>query len=147
MKINIVLTLCVLLLFKNSAVSVQPIKFNHVFSSNHTGYITAMTQDEKGYFWFTVQHKGLLRYDGSEFKTYAPDPKDPNSLMSKDVECLFIDTDNTLWIGFFGSGLDRFDPIADTFTHFRHDQKDNLSLINDTVTTVLKDHLGSCSRH
>ena len=40
-------------------------------------------------------------------------------------------------------GLDRFDPQANIFTHFRHDPNNPESLSNDSVTAVLVDHLGN----
>jgi signal transduction histidine kinase/ligand-binding sensor domain-containing protein len=42
-----------------------------------------------------------------------------------------------------GSGLDRFDPATNTFTHYRHNSKDQSSLNSDTVTAILEDHAGN----
>jgi hypothetical protein len=36
-------------------------------------------------------------------------------------------------MGMMGSGLEKFDPATNTFTHFRHDPKNASSLICDTV--------------
>ena len=46
-----------------------------------------------------------------------------------------------IWIGYYGYGLDHFDPYNHVFTHYRHDPNDPQSLANDTVTAVLIDHL------
>jgi ligand-binding sensor domain-containing protein len=40
-------------------------------------------------------------------------------------------------------GLDRYDPVTGTFTHYRHKPDDLNSIANDTVTSVLVDHLGN----
>ena len=48
-----------------------------------------------------------------------------------------------IWIGFTGSGLDRFDPTTGTFTHFRHQANDTGSIASDIVSALLIDHLGN----
>jgi ligand-binding sensor domain-containing protein len=40
-------------------------------------------------------------------------------------------------------GLDKFDPIANKFIHYRHNNKSPESLSNDFVSAVLVDHLGN----
>jgi signal transduction histidine kinase/ligand-binding sensor domain-containing protein len=53
------------------------------------------------------------------------------------------DSSGNIWIGFYGMGLDRFNPETETFTHFRHDSGDPSSLSNDLVSVVHIDHLGN----
>jgi hypothetical protein len=47
-----------------------------------------------------------------------------------------------------GSGLEKFDPATNTFTHFRHDPKNASSLICDTVGQISRRPFGkSLGRH
>ena len=78
-----------------------------------------MLQDRRGFIWIGT-YNGLNRYDGYRFKTYKPDPKNPNSLGGLFVSALFEDRSGILWIG-TDQGLNRFDPATERFTHFRAD--------------------------
>ena len=44
----------------------------------------AITQDQQGYIWFSSFCKGLVRYNGKEFKSFKHEPENPNSLASND---------------------------------------------------------------
>ena len=109
------------------------------------GKINDIVQDKYGFMWFMDQtNQYVVRYDGSTMKRYTYDetnPDSPNSLGSFSLECLFADDDGIIWIG-GGGGIDRLDPLTDTFTHYRHDPKDSLSLTDGYVSVLLVDHLG-----
>ena len=109
------------------------------------GRINAIVRDPQGYMWLAIQENGgIVRYDGSRMISYRNDPKNLNSLASNLTPyCLVADSTGILWIGFYGTGLDRFDPESGTFTHFRHDPNDPTTLCNDIVTSVLMDHKGN----
>ncbi|HEY4965978.1 MAG TPA: hypothetical protein VII28_06240, partial [Puia sp.] len=88
---------------------------------------TSITQDHLGYIWLTASSGGLYRYDGTEFVNYEHNDTNANSLVSDRAECLWVDSLNVLWVGTFGAGLDRFDPVTNSFRHFRHDPKNKSS--------------------
>ncbi|MCJ7468229.1 MAG: ATP-binding protein [Maribacter sp.] len=123
----------------------QQLKFNQIEGSNGItlGKVNAITQDMHGFTWFSDQtNRRIVRYDGNHMTQYKNDPNDPNSLGGYYPECLLSDPSGVIWIGFNGSGLDRFDPISGTFTHFRNDPNDTESLGNDYVNAICIDHLG-----
>jgi signal transduction histidine kinase/ligand-binding sensor domain-containing protein len=76
-------------------------------------------QDDQGFIWFGTQY-GINRYDGSEFKVFVHDPRNPNSLCGTYVHSLFKDASGMLWIG-CNQLVDRFDPRTETFVHYRVD--------------------------
>jgi len=120
--------------------------FNIVTGSNGVllGKINGMTRDKYGYMWFSDQsNRCIIRYDGTKMTKYKNDPSDSNSLGGSYPECLFADPSGIIWIGFYGQGLDRFDPHTNTFTHYRHDDSNPESLSNNVVSAVLVDHLGN----
>jgi ligand-binding sensor domain-containing protein len=86
---------------------------------------------------------GLHKYDGTKFITYTHDPHNLNSLANNWTECIARDSANFLWVGTWGSGLDRFDPATNIFKHFRHDPKEKESVLNDTITAILADRSGN----
>jgi len=141
--------LCYLLLFTLCLSNLsnsqnQQLKFNKIEGSNEItlGKINALAKDRHGFMWFSDQdNRCIIRYDGSQMTRYQHDPNNPNSLGGYYPECLFIDASGIIWIGFFGQGLDRFDPETNTFTHYDHNPNDPKSLSNDFVSSVIIDHL------
>ena len=108
------------------------------------GKINFITQDNKGFMWFSDQNNGsLIRYDGSHMKEYKRDVNKLNSLGGEYPECLFADANGNIWIGFYGQGLDKFNTLTGEFKHYRHDPEDPQSLSNDFVSSVLIDGLGT----
>jgi len=136
-----------LLLFsKESRTQTQPVKFNLVAGTNgiSLGKINGITRDMNGVMWFSDQtNRCITRYDGNHITRYQNDPKNINSLGGTYPECVLADSTGIIWIGFYGMGVDKFDPETNNFTHFRHQQNDQGSLSNDTVSAILIDHLGN----
>jgi ligand-binding sensor domain-containing protein len=75
-----------------------------------------IVQDDQGFMWFGTQY-GLNRYDGYNFKIFAHDPNDPNSLSGVYIRSVFKDRDGTLWVG-CNQFLNKFDPRTETFTRY-----------------------------
>jgi signal transduction histidine kinase/ligand-binding sensor domain-containing protein len=129
----------------NGATS-QKLQFSRVVENKGSGTyqgILGITQDRQGYMWMASQNSGLLRYDGREMKSYKNDPSNINSPANNFIMCVCADSNNIIWMGSFGFGLDSYDPETNKFIHFRHDPKNSSSLINDTVWTIVADHRGN----
>lgn len=146
MKTFLYFLLFLLLLSGNSHAQTTNIRFNPVTEKDGVslGKINGITQDANGYMWFADQtQKCITRYDGYSMVSFRNNPLNNNSLGGTYPECIFADASGTVWIGFFGTGVDQFDPETNNFKHFRHQPNDPGSLSNDTVTAVLMDHLGN----
>ena len=132
-----------LLIIKNCPIFCQEIILNKIIPSDGKNFVhvTGITQDVTGYMWFATK-KGLYRYDGYVMTSYKNNPLNPNSLVNNYLESICADSSGLIWIGTFGAGLERFDPLTGIFTHFHHELKDPASLSNDIVTQVLQDHQG-----
>jgi ligand-binding sensor domain-containing protein/signal transduction histidine kinase len=98
-----------------------------------------IVQDNLGFMWFGTQY-GLNRYDGYKFKVFAHEPGHPNSLSGVYIYALFKDRSGFLWIA-CDEFLDKFDPITETFTHYRIRGSDTQ---NETgpVFQISQDHTG-----
>jgi len=110
---------------------------------HHYGISYAIAQDQQGYIWFSSFSKGLVRYNGKEFKNFKHEPENPNSLVSNEIISMAVDSSGMIWLATYGSGLDRFDPTTNKFTHFRYKAGDSSSIIYDTLTAVMVDHSGN----
>ncbi len=107
------------------------------------GKINGMVRDSHGVMWFIDQTNGLISYDGVHMTAFPHDSQNPNSLGGPQPEDIIIDSTDVIWISFWGSGLDRFNPDSGEFTHFRHQQNDETTVSNDSISSILIDHLGN----
>ena len=101
--------------------------------------VSQIVQDDQGFMWFGSQY-GLNRYDGYKFKVFKHEPGVANSLSGVYIYSLFKDRSGTLWVG-CDEFLDRFDPVTETFTHYRIDTEDGQGE-TVPVTHISQDHMG-----
>ena len=122
------------------------IKFKNISGTNGVaiGKITGMTRDRHGVMWFTDQTNSCVtRFDGNTMTRYQYDPKTLNTPGGKYPECILADSAGFLWIGYYGMGLDRFDPETNTYVHYQHNANDPESLSSDTISAILIDRFGN----
>jgi len=98
-----------------------------------------IAQDDQGFMWFGTQY-GLNRYDGYKFKVFRHVPGVASSLSGVYIYSLFKDRSGTLWVG-CDDFLDKFDPVTETFTHYRIDAAVSQGE-TVPVTTISQDHMG-----
>lgn len=105
--------------------------------------IVGMCQDDTGFIWLADNYNGLVKYDGTNKKYFRSNPNDSNSLHTNRLECLYAGKGRIIWIGGHHEGLDRFDPVTETFTHFQHDPGDTNSLRDNQIQALLEDRSGT----
>lgn len=117
------------------------IKFEHlsVGQGLSQNTISCILQDKKGFMWFSTQH-GLNRYDGHTFKWYVNDPGNPKSLSNNVVISLYEDSNETLWVGTWGGGLNKFDRKNEEFTVYKNNSEKPESLSDDNVWSIFEDN-------
>ena len=83
-------------------------------------WINSLFQDKKGYIWIGTRQGGLNRYDPVTglFSHFINDPVKPSSLISDQVQAVFVDSQERFWVGTSG-GLDRFVSATAGFEHFK----------------------------
>src|SRR5271163_2391805 len=101
--------------------------------------VLQIVQDDQGFMWFGSQY-GLNRYDGYTFKVFKHEPGRTNSLSGVFISSLFKDRSGSLWIG-CDEFLDKFDPVTETFSHYRIDTRDAQGE-TVPVTQISQDHTG-----
>ena len=74
--------------------------FHHLPTDNGllSNQIRSLLRDKQGFLWIGTAF-GLNRYDGTRFKTYEPEPDNPNSLMERDIISLQEDANGNIWVG------------------------------------------------
>jgi len=101
--------------------------------------VWSLKYDSDGILWIGTYTGGLNKLDTKTgtFVHYRHDSNDKNSLGTDTVFAIHKDKNNIMWLGTSG-GLDRFDPVTETFTHYR--TKDGLP--NDTINGLVEDNNG-----
>ncbi|HEX6387732.1 MAG TPA: two-component regulator propeller domain-containing protein [Anaerolineae bacterium] len=102
--------------------------------------VVAIVDDPDGILWVGTFNGGLNRFDPQteEFVHYRHDSDNDNSLVNDMILSLHLASNGILWLGTIG-GLDRFDPLAGTFTHYG----EHNGLLNDTIYAILEDGHGN----
>lgn len=94
-------------------------------------YFFSMSQDKNGFIWIGTDY-GLIRFDGTRFKTYTHDDDDSTSINENTVKRIVISNDGTMWVG-TGDGIHRYQPEADNFTLIKLPGVDSHGYINDAA--------------
>jgi ligand-binding sensor domain-containing protein len=101
--------------------------------------VTQIVQDNLGFMWFGSQY-GLNRYDGYKFKVFAHEAGQSNSLSGVYIYALFKGRSGFLWIA-CDEFLDKFDPVTETFTHYRIVTRDS-QRGTGPILQISQDHTG-----
>lgn len=81
--------------------------------------VWSLHEDSSGQLWVgTLGGVNVFDPDRNHFTRFIHDPDNPNSLNNNAIFSIYEDETGMIWIGTWGSGLDRYDPVTQTFTHF-----------------------------
>ncbi|WP_069659629.1 hybrid sensor histidine kinase/response regulator transcription factor [Arcticibacter eurypsychrophilus] len=73
------------------------------------------------------------------FTHYYNNKKDSYSINNNHLYSLLKDADNAVWIGTYGGGLNRFDPVKKRFTVYTNNEKNKGSISNNIVRDLYLD--------
>ena len=129
----------IFLIFFSARLVAQDVTFSEFVIEDGLTSVNAILIDDFGYKWFGGTH-GLYRHDGYGFAIFKHSPDETYSLSSNDVNTLFEDGRNNIWIGLSKNGANIFEreterlvrltniPIlaASTVTDFEEDAGGNI---------------------
>ncbi|QTD49831.1 two-component regulator propeller domain-containing protein [Sulfidibacter corallicola] len=100
-------------------------------------WVHDLMEDREGRIWIAT-NRGLdvLSADRQRIRRFHHDPGDPTSLACNRVWSLMEDSKGIIWVGTATGGLNRFDPLTETFKTFRHDPQRMDSLSIDFVLSI-----------
>lgn len=112
-----------------------------ISSTEEIGVVWKVVEDNNGLIWLAHQEQGVTRFDRKtgEIKNYRHQPGQENGLTFNDVRELYVDSQNQIWSGTYGGGLNRFDPINDRFVAEKHASTEKSAI----VWAVLEDNQGN----
>ena len=144
MKKTAHLTLMLMLLLGSAQTSdhhsyyFESIDISHGLSQNS---VMTIARDGDGFMWFGTED-GLNRFDGMEFKKFRHDPMDTSTLNSSSIYSSLIDSHGNLWIGTFGSGLNKYVDSTESFIRYSLDPRDTLVVGEGSVNDLHEDGEG-----
>ncbi len=97
---------------------------------------TKVIQDRLGFIWIGSEN-GLYKFDGYSTIHYQFDPNQPEKLAGNWVNHFTEDDAGNLWIGVFGIGLQKFDPVTEKFTLYKADPSKPDHLFNSRIMDVV----------
>ena len=112
-------------------------------SSLNNNFIWSFAEDtEENLFIATSQGVNVYNKNTGKYEFLTHQPHDPTSIASNEVRTLiYSEREHCLWLGLFGTGVDRYDLKSKTFTHFVPEINKN-SLSNDYINDVIEDRDG-----
>ncbi|MDP3580741.1 MAG: two-component regulator propeller domain-containing protein, partial [Ignavibacteria bacterium] len=128
----------ILLLFQSILAQQSNFKFERFTINNglSNNSVNCVLQTKDGYLWIATKD-GLNRFDGQSFKVFKKNASQKNSLPENYIMFLYEDSKNILWVGAWGFGLCKYDPIQESF--IRVDKTNN----NDFVQCIEEDSDGN----
>ncbi len=110
-------------------------------------YIRFIVETSDGMLWLGTESGGLNKFDPTTelFTRFSHYTSNPGSLGHNSVKYIFVDahgSNEVLWLGTIGSGIDKFDPATGSFNHYRHDPNNINSISNDDINSIYKDSQG-----
>lgn len=107
--------------------------------------VSSFAENRDGDIWIGTGGGALNLWKRSDnqFIRYNPDPLNKNSLSNWGILCLYQSKKNDyLWIGTYGSCIDRYDPKTNTFKHYTKGSAPD-QLNNDAAYTIFEDSQGN----
>ncbi len=110
--------------------------------------IRNIIEDKKGNIWFATGD-GLCLLESNEviaenpkFKIFKHDPNDENSISHNYILELFENSNNELWIGTFGGGINKYLSPTDSTSYKFLKYKESDGLPNNVIKGILEDNNG-----
>ena len=123
---------------------------NNFFSLNDN-YVITLFEDRNENLWIGTYNGGLnlldaenkfLPPDKAMFRQYTSNKNCDDCLSENTIMAIVQDFDDYIWIGTFGSGLDRLDISSGKFTHFSSNPVSSNSLPDNEILSLFVDRSG-----
>ena len=112
--------------------------------------ISSILIDNKNNLWLGTNGDGIKVYrgnnvfdDNSFLFDLKADPGSKNTLSNNNVTSIIQDKSGVIWIGTFGGGVNKYDPVLKKLEVFKYKREDLKSLGNDFIHTIYEDSEGT----
>src|SRR5215510_3834421 len=108
----------------------NPLDSNSILSND----FYSLKPDQRGMLWMNSESRGIYSFSPLTglFHHYRNKPKNKNSLASDQTQDLVTDKKGNVWIATM-SGLDKLDPVTNSFTHYVHSDNDKSGISHNNI--------------
>jgi len=107
-------------------------------------YPFSIITDTSGTVWVgSVLGLTKIEPESETYTYFRTEQNNPYSISDNVIDCLYIDNQQTLWIGTGGKGINKYDPDLVRFQQYRHDVTDSTSIPNNRVYDITEDLSGN----
>jgi signal transduction histidine kinase/ligand-binding sensor domain-containing protein/AraC-like DNA-binding protein len=107
------------------------------------GAVLAISEDSRKNLWIGAENGGLnlvdlknFDQDKCSFRHYTSNPTDNSSLSSNSIHSIYLDNQNTVWVGTYGGGLNYQNDLLQKFRHYKHIPNESSSLNNNHINAI-----------
>ncbi len=112
-------------------------------NSLNSNYVISIMEDRSKKVWIATDNGlNILDRKSGRFTVMQHQNGNPNSLSSNSLRVVYPDRTGAIWIGTQNNGIDRYDPVKKTFTHFLSDPDDTNSLSSNDILCIMEDSRG-----
>jgi len=110
--------------------------------------VSSIVMDKTGILWIATFNNGLTSYNKKKnrFIHYCHDPDNINSISTNNMpfspQILFVDRNNSLWVGTENGGLNRLDQERKSWVRYFHDPENQNTISNNTINSIVEDNDG-----
>jgi signal transduction histidine kinase/ligand-binding sensor domain-containing protein/DNA-binding response OmpR family regulator len=122
----------------------KPDPFNE--QSVSQGAIYSLVEDNNNYLWIGTENGGLNIIDLNNFNKnncrfyyYTHNPNDILSISNNSIHDIYIDNQNTVWLGVYNGGLSYYNELSQKFNHVKQKTNSQSSLNNNFVNVIYDD--------
>ncbi len=110
------------------------------------GAVLTIAEDNDKNLWIGIENGGLnilelqeLSPKNTSFHHYTYIYYDNTSLSNNSVHCIYLDAQNTIWLGTYGGGLSYYNKLLQKFRHYKSIPGNSNSLNNNHVNVIYED--------
>lgn len=119
--------------------------FNEIILPGEAIKVKSLLCDQQGNIWIGTINQGLIRYHPATNTTtvFMHDHENPKTISSDYINTLYLDKQNTLWIGTW-FGLSKFEAASETFESFPFQTAESTEIFNyNVIEKIIEDGYGN----
>ncbi len=107
-------------------------------------YTNCVVNDQKGHMLLgTKEGMSIINIETLEIKNIYFEPEKPNGLLNGNVQNIFVDSKNNIWVVQEGYGTSIYDIETNHFTYYFHNPNDPHSINSKLIRTMSEDKHGN----
>lgn len=122
----------------------KPDPFNK--KSVSQGAIYAISEDNNKHLWIGTENGGLNILDlidfdrnNCNFHYFTHNPNDNSSTSNNSIHTIYMDNQNTIWLGVYDGGLNYYNELSQKFIYVKQNPNSNNSLNNNHINVIYEE--------